>query len=276
MPTLVTKNGGQMSSLNFMRIVKKAISDGIVDGCSVTKSGAVINVTEGHIIACGALVEVEATSFTVSANGELILRIDLTSETPAQLITRAPTTLTQQDLTIGGTVYEFRLAKYTFSSGSVTGISNAEDSTPSSSGQNSGNSTSSKNGTVVSKISSTASSPAVNYSSTYESTKNGTALNVKLSFSAWLNSSGSSLGTGIKLTVFARLNSGEWSSSVIKESNASWSGTSHHSTSISLSASSSGSTATVEFYVTRSGSSYSGSAGTLGSASSPKTYTINI
>ena len=37
-----------------------------------------------------------------------------------------------------------------------------------------------------------------------------------------------------------------------------------------------GSGATVEFYVTRSGSTYGGSAGTLGSASKPKSYSFNI
>ena len=62
MPTLITRNGGQMSSLNFMRLVKKVIPDGILDGCGISKSGSVITVAAGHIVACGALIEVESTS----------------------------------------------------------------------------------------------------------------------------------------------------------------------------------------------------------------------
>lgn len=123
MPTLITRNGGSLSSVDYMRVVKKAISDGVIDGCSMTKSGAAINITAGHIVACGALVEIESASMNVSASGELVLKIDTTSETPAQLLTRASSTLTQQDLTNGGTVYELRLATYTVSSGNVSAIS---------------------------------------------------------------------------------------------------------------------------------------------------------
>ena len=99
----------------------------------------------------------------------------------------------------------------------------------------------------------------------------------KVSSAAWLNSSASSLGTGVKLTVYARVKgSSSWASAVIKTASASWSGTTRHSANLSLSGTISGSSATVEFYVTRSGSTYGGTAGTLGSASKPKSYTFNI
>ena len=135
----------------------------------------------------------------------------------------------------------------------------------------------SASGTLVSKVSSTVARPTVNFSAAYAATKDGTALTVNLTFAAWLNSSASSLGTGVKLTVYARVKgSSSWDSAVIKTASASWSGATRHSANLSLSGTISGSTATVEFYVTRSGSTYGGTAGTLGSAGSPKSYTFSI
>ena len=284
MSELITQNGHPISAENFMRLIKKVIPDGILDGCTVTKSGATINIAAGHIVAGGALVEVEATSLTVSASGELVLRIDKASDNPAQIVARAATGLTQQDLTNGGTIYEYRLATYTYSAGSVslgggnTSSSSSSPSSPSSSNSSSDSSSSvlNKSGTLTSKVSSTVSSPTVHYSAAYSATKSGTALSVTLNFAAWLGSSGSTLGTGIKLTIYARLNGGSWKSAVIKDNNASWKGTSQHSAKLNLTATTSGSSATVEFYVTRTGSNYSGTAGTLGSASAPKSYTINL
>lgn len=283
MPELITRDGGPMSSVNFMRLIKRAISDGILDGCAITKSGSTINIAAGHIVACGALIETEAMALTVATSGELVLKIDTTAEQKVQFITRTPITLTKQDLTTGGTVYEMRLATYTYSSGSITSLSVGSGSSSSSSGNSSSSSssgssstTSSKSDTLVDKVSSTVSSPTVNYSALYSAVKNGTALTVDLSFSAKLNSSGSSLGTGIKLTIYARLNGGGWKSAVIKENSASWKGTTRHAASLTLTGTASGGSATVELYVTRSGSSYSGMAGTLGSASSPKSYTVSV
>lgn len=134
-------------------------------------------------------------------------------------------------------------------------------------------------GTLTSKVSSTVSSPTVNYSATYTATRASTstaAVSVDLTFSAWLGSSGSKLGTGIKLTVFARLNGGAWKSVVIKNTSASWSGTTKHTANLTLTGSAPANTAKIEFYVSRTGSTYSGSAGTLGSSSKPKSYTATM
>ena len=125
-------------------------------------------------------------------------------------------------------------------------------------------------GVLFSDLKSTVSSPTVHYSCAYEVTDSG----VSLSFKGWLNSSGSSLGNGIKLTVFARLNGGAWTSTVIKAANTAWSGTGKHSASLSVSGKASGKTK-IELYVTRSGSSYSGSAGSIGSAKKPKIFYFN-
>ena len=129
-------------------------------------------------------------------------------------------------------------------------------------------------GALFTNVKSTVSSPTVCYSADYVITRSGTSASVALTFRGWLNSSSSHLGSGIKLTVFARMNGGAWVSAVIKQNNSSWSGTAKHAASLNLSGSASG-RVKIEFYVTRSGSSYGGSAGTLGSASSPKTYYID-
>lgn len=133
---------------------------------------------------------------------------------------------------------------------------------------------SSGEGDLFSKLSSTVSQPTVNYKAHYTKNRNGTNLTVSLIFSAWLNSSASHLGTGIKLTVFTRLNGGTWNSTVLKNNADSWSGTSLHTCNVALSGNTSADNATVEFYVSRTGSSYSGTAGSLASAGSPKKYTI--
>lgn len=162
----------------------------------------------------------------------------------------------------------------TSSSGAGTSSGGASSGSSSGGNSSSGSSPATFSGVLTSKVSSTVSSPTVNYSAKYTATKSSSAWSVKLTFAAWLNSSGSTLGTGIKLTVYARLNGGAWQSVVIKNTSTSWSGTSEHNASLTLSSNTTASTATVEFYVTRSGSTFNGTAGNLGSSSSPKSYTI--
>ena len=129
-------------------------------------------------------------------------------------------------------------------------------------------------GALFTNVKSTVSSPTIYYSADYVITRSGTSASVALTFRGWLNSSASSLGSGIKLTIFARLNGGSWKNSVIKSGSAVWSGTTKHSASITFSGVKNGSNK-LEFYITRAGSSYSGSAGGIGSSSNPKTYYIN-
>ena len=126
-------------------------------------------------------------------------------------------------------------------------------------------------GVLFSDMKSTVSSPTVHYSASYEVSDSS----LVLTFKGWLNSSASSLGSGIKLTVFARLNGGVWGNSVIKSGSAGWNGTTKHSASITLGGVKNGKNK-LEFYITRAGSSYSGSAGSIGKASDPKTYFFNL
>ena len=120
----------------------------------------------------------------------------------------------------------------------------------------------------ISKVSSTVSSPTVNYSGSYTWSKSGSSLTVPVKFSAWISST-SSLGSGIKLTVYTRLNGGSWKYTVIKSTDAVWKNSSaKHSAAVTLTGTAKSSN-TIEWYVTRAGSSYSGAAGNLGSAKSP-------
>lgn len=135
------------------------------------------------------------------------------------------------------------------------------------------------NGTLASKISSTVSSPTVHYAVSYMASRSSTsdkAVSITVTFSTKLNSSGSKLGTGIKLTAFIRVNGGAWKSVVLKSTSASWSGTAAHSASVTLAVSSTSSSTKVEFYISRTGSTVGGTAGTLSSASSPKKYTAAL
>ncbi len=120
---LITKAGNAMSSKNFMRLMKSILTDGKLDGCGITSSGANITVAAGRIVAGGALVVMESTTVTASVAGELVLRIDTSGEGSASILARAAIALTKQDITGAGTVYEVQLATFGFSSGAVSGLS---------------------------------------------------------------------------------------------------------------------------------------------------------
>lgn len=147
-------------------------------------------------------------------------------------------------------------------------------STSSGGGSGSSSGTTTGGSGTISKVSSTVSSPTVNYSASFTWTKSGTSLSVPVKFAAWIPSA-SKLGSGVKLTVCARLNGGAWKSAVIKSTSAVWQNSSaKHYATVNLTGTAK-STNTIEWYVTRSGSSYSGSAGNLGSSSSPKKKTFS-
>lgn len=135
------------------------------------------------------------------------------------------------------------------------------------------------NGTLQNSVISTASSPAVHYSVGYSAVRTDTAtvsVAVKLTVSARLGSSLSKLGTGIVLTFFARLNGGVWRSVVLKKNRDSWHGTGVHTADLTLSGKVKDDAAVVEWYVSRVGSTYGGTAGVLGSAAAPEHNTIGL
>ena len=132
------------------------------------------------------------------------------------------------------------------------------------------------NGVLTSRVVSTVSSPAVNYSAEYLATRSGTSIAFVLTVKGWLNSSASRLGTGAQLTVKARVNGGAWYSGIIKGSSAVWNDATKHTVEISIPFASTASSCTVEFYITRRGSSYGGTAGEKGSENNPLRYTALI
>ena len=112
-----------MAPGNFMALTKATLSDGILNGCGITASGANITVAAGRIVAGGALIVVESTTVTATGAGELVLRVDTSGEGSASILARSAVTLTKQDITAAGTIYEVQLATFGFSSGAVSGLS---------------------------------------------------------------------------------------------------------------------------------------------------------
>lgn len=131
------------------------------------------------------------------------------------------------------------------------------------------------NGTLTQKISSSVSSPTVNYSVKYSAeraTASTKTVSIKIKFTAWLNSSGSWLGTGYTLRVYARISKQSWASAEIKNTNVLWSGTGEHYATVNLSADMTAASAEIEYFVKREDSK--GKAGTLGSADKPYSGTV--
>lgn len=128
---------------------------------------------------------------------------------------------------------------------------------------------------ITSKISSTVANPIVNYSVLYNSEKNiGEGVAVTLDFTSWLEKD--SLGTGVKLTVFAKLNDGEWRSVVLKENSEAWRDTRAHTSSLTLSSSIYSSITNLDFYISRVGSTASGLAGIIGDLYNPVRYSLRV
>ena len=135
-----------------------------------------------------------------------------------------------------------------------------------------------KSGTIT-QVTATLSSPAVNYKLEYTATRsaeNDKTVSFSFPLSAWLNSSLSSLKRGIKLTLFLRVGGGAWNQATIKNANDVWSGTDTHSAQVTSALSLPYPTAKVEFYISRMGSTYGGTAGVVGSEKKPLVYTVEI
>ncbi len=104
---------------------------GVLKGCAVTYLGAnQIKIGAGYAYICGRLVEIaEETLLSpfseneTGVEGEVVLKVDILAETPAELIARAPRQeLVQQDINEDGTVYEYLLATYTVTDVSISGL----------------------------------------------------------------------------------------------------------------------------------------------------------
>lgn len=134
-------------------------------------------------------------------------------------------------------------------------------------------------GILTSRTDATASHPVVRYAVRYEAErKKETAAEVslRLHFAAWMSSSNALLGTGIQLTVFARVSGDAWHSVTLKSGSASWRGTTAHGADLLLPVSTRDKSVRVEWYVSRAGSTYKGTAGAVGSAAKPKVHTAAL
>lgn len=134
-------------------------------------------------------------------------------------------------------------------------------------------------GTLTNKVSSTVSTPTVNYSATYTATRANELtedVSVVVNFAGWLNSSSTAFGNQFRLMIYARINHGDWKSVVIKNLNEIWDDTSKHNVSVTFNINTKNTTANIDFYVAHAGSMYSGTAGTLGNAENPKSYTATL
>ena len=117
-------DGSTVSSADDAAIYRTALSDGIINGCNVSHSGANINISAGRVLMCGRTAKFEAEQIQASliASGELIIKIDMEGSTPAEWITRQPQDLTQQDINNGGTIYEIQIATYTADESGIKSI----------------------------------------------------------------------------------------------------------------------------------------------------------
>lgn len=95
---------------------------GVVMGCEVTSLGGLqLRVASGWVFILGRCVEVQEETVTVTpssdgeVNGRLLLRLDVSTDTPGVWVTQAQTplpALTQEDINGSGTIYELPLATY--------------------------------------------------------------------------------------------------------------------------------------------------------------------
>lgn len=100
-------------------------NSGVIDGCSVSKTNTTVTVSDGWFVIKGALLrEQGGTTLNVEQDGyySLVCEIDLTKENTEtsllqatiKLIRGASTypTLNQQDITNGGSVYQYEFARF--------------------------------------------------------------------------------------------------------------------------------------------------------------------
>lgn len=103
---------------------------GVVKGCSITYLGTnQIRLGAGYVYVCGRLVKIDEEivlspfADEAGAAGELILKIDLLSDTPAKALARTPRQeLVQTDINGEGAVYEYLLASYTVTDVAISGL----------------------------------------------------------------------------------------------------------------------------------------------------------
>ena len=117
---------------------RKALSDGVLAGCSISFSGATLTMAAGWALACGREIHfTAANSFTFSGSSgyaRAILTLDLTQTSTEEAWQQgsfrveyaqseaAFAALTKQDLNGSGTLYELEIARVQLQNGAISQI----------------------------------------------------------------------------------------------------------------------------------------------------------
>lgn len=106
---------------------------GILNGCGITHIGTnKLRIAAGYIVVLGRLIEVTETdincevSTSGTLNGQMILRIDLGSSTPLEIVTEASGSLTpltqDENFNFDNGIYEVQLATYDINETTLTNL----------------------------------------------------------------------------------------------------------------------------------------------------------
>ena len=114
------------------------LTDGIIQGCGISYSGANVTIGTGYYIVAGRLCKISAAETKVltgtSGYARIIAAVDLSGTATEDTFSQATITvdyaatstgfpsLTQEDVNWNGTLYQMELAVLTLGSGGATGI----------------------------------------------------------------------------------------------------------------------------------------------------------
>lgn len=132
--TGVTFKDAKIRAIDDAAVFASVVSDGIARGCELTYSGATLNLGAGNIIACGRNIKVpaaQAIAVTGASSGyaRLVLTIDLSASEGQQIKLDMEyaasesgfSSLTQEDINDGGTVYQTEIVRVKLGSSGITG-----------------------------------------------------------------------------------------------------------------------------------------------------------
>lgn len=129
-----------MTPKAFARALERCLSDGILQGCGITFSGANVTLGAGYLLVKGRVIQVasaatEATSPTyANGYGRLKLSLDLSQTSSATINHQALISvefassetgfdvLTQDDINGSGTLYEIALAVFRYTNSQITSL----------------------------------------------------------------------------------------------------------------------------------------------------------
>lgn len=130
---LIRNTGETITAADDGRIIKNALGDGLFESVEFTISNGQINIPAFKGALSGRDFTFDAQSLvptlpttSTPVTGQIIVRIDLSSETPLSLITVLdPYELTYDDLNESGVVCEMKIATYTASLSGVISVTSA-------------------------------------------------------------------------------------------------------------------------------------------------------